>query len=53
MRARKRLRKRQRSDGGAARGARNKRDAKIVLDERAQQQPADRETAQRSGRPSK
>jgi hypothetical protein len=30
-----------------------KREKGIVLDERAQEQPADRETAQRSGRPGK
>jgi hypothetical protein len=55
MRARKRpaVRKRLLAGGESAPGSSEKQDGKIVLDERAQKQPADRRTAQRSGRPTK
>jgi hypothetical protein len=44
---------RKRRSQTVAHRADGKRETRIVLDERAQEQPADRETAQRSGRPSK
>jgi hypothetical protein len=55
MRARKRpaVRKRPLAGGESVRGASDRQDGKIVLDERAQKQPADRKTAQRSGRPTR
>jgi hypothetical protein len=48
----KRSQKGSRRGKGAA-GAASRRDGKIVLDERAQEQPTTRKIAQRSGRPTR